>query len=269
MEKLPDGERLDLGTEGLLFHLEPPLAWLIFNRPAARNAMSWAMYEALERACDRAEANPDIRVLLLTGAGASFVAGTDIAQFRDFQTSEQVVGYERSLNRYVSRLETLTKPTIAVLRGHCAGSGAMIALACDLRLAASDVKFGIPIARTLGNTISAQNLARLLAVLGPARTKDLLFTARFIEAEEGRRIGLWGDVVPGAELESRARELGNRIARHAPLTLGAIKEGVRRQLCQGEVEETEDLTLRCYLSQDFKEGVASFLERRAPDWKGR
>jgi enoyl-CoA hydratase/carnithine racemase len=156
-----------------------------------------------------------------------------------------------------------------MIRGYCAGGGAALAAACDLRIAGEDAKFGAPIARTLGNTLSAQNLARLIALLGPARTKEILFTARFIDADEGRAIGLFNQVVPSDLIEVRTRELAARIASHAPLTLRAIKETVRRVLAPESVEEPTDLYLLCYLSQDFKEGVAAFLEKRAPQWRGR
>ncbi|HSB71629.1 MAG TPA: enoyl-CoA hydratase/isomerase family protein [Candidatus Methylomirabilis sp.] len=262
--------RIDLGTADVICDVEGPVAWLTFNRPQALNAMTWAMYDALHAACERVDADDGIRILVLRGAGdRAFVAGTDISQFQAFRTAEDALNYERGMDRYVGRLEAVQKPTIAMIRGYCVGGGAAIAMVCDLRIAGQDAKFGVPIARTLGNTLSAQNLARLVALTGPGRAKDVLFTARFIEAEEGKAIGLFNEVVRMEDLESRTRELATRIAGHAPLTLRSLKEGVRRVLARGHIEETTDLYLICYLSEDFKEGVSAFLEKRAPRWQGR
>lgn len=261
--------RIDLGTDDLLFETGP-VAWLTFNRPQARNAMTWAMYDGLHAACEHVDADEAVRAFVLRGAGdRAFVAGTDISQFQAFKTAEDALHYERSVNRYVSRLEAVQKPTIAMIRGYCVGGGAAIAVACDLRIAAHDAKFGVPIARTLGNTLSAQNLARLVALIGPARTKELLFTARFIEAEEGKAIGLFSAAVGTEALESRTAELAQLIAGHAPLTLRSVKESVRRLLVRGRIEEPADLYLMCYLSEDFREGVSAFMEKRTPQWKGQ
>ena len=197
---------IDLGTDDLLFETGP-VAWLTFNRPQARNAMTWAMYDGLYAACEHVDADEAVRAFVLRGAGdRAFVAGTDISQFQAFKTAEDALHYERSVNRYVSRLEAVQKPTIAMIRGYCVGGGAAIAVACDLRIAAHDAKFGVPIARTLGNTLSAQNLARLVALIGPARTTELLFTARFIDAAEGKAIGLFSEAVEAEALESRTEE---------------------------------------------------------------
>ena len=261
---------IDLGTDELICEVDGAVAWLTFNRPRARNAMTWAMYDGLSAACERVDADEAIRVFVLRGAGdRAFVAGTDISQFQAFQTADDALGYERNVNRYVGRLEAVRKPTIAMIRGYCVGGGAAMAAACDLRLAARDARFGVPIARTLGNTLSAPNLARLVALIGPARAKEILFTARYIDADEGKAVGLFNEVVETDDLETRTRELATLIAGHAPLTLRSIKEGLRRLLEHGRIDEPSDLYLMCYLSEDFKEGVAAFLEKRAPRWTGR
>jgi len=261
---------IDLGTDELILELEGAIAWLTFNRPQARNAMTWGMYDGLSAACERVDTDEAIRVFVLRGAGDhAFVAGTDISQFQAFATADDALNYERNVNRYVGRLEAVQKPTIAMIRGYCVGGGAAMAAACDLRLAGHDARFGVPIARTLGNTLSAQNMARLLALIGPARLKEILFTARFIDADEGKAIGLFNDVVEADRLESRTRELATLIAGHAPLTIRSAKEAVRRLLECGRIDESSDLYLMCYLSEDFKEGVAAFLEKRAPQWKGK
>ncbi len=257
-------------TDEVLYERRGAVALFTFNRPQARNALTWPMYEAMYDACEHVDADDRVRVLVLRGAGdKAFVSGTDISQFRAFSTPEDAIRYEENNNRYAGRLENLRKPTIAMLRGYCVGGGAAIAMACDLRLASPDVKFGVPIARTLGNTLSNHNLVRLVSLVGPARAKDILFLARFVGADEGKAVGLLNDVVEPERLEARTFELAEMIAGHAPLTIRSIKEGINRIVAGSRLEESQDLLLMCYLSDDFKEGVAAFLEKRPADWKGR
>ncbi len=257
-------------TEHVLYERSGPVAIVTFDRPDARNAMTWDMYQALYEACEHVDADDRVRVLVLRGAGSkAFVAGTDISQFREFTTAQHALDYEARQDRNIGRIEQMKKPTIAMIRGYAVGGGANIALACDLRVAASDVKLGVPIARTLGNTISITTIARIMSYVGPARTKELLFTARLIEADEGRLAGLFNDVVEPEQLEARTMELAERIASNAPLTIRAVKEGVRRLLEHARLTEAKDLVLMAYMSEDFKEGVEAFLAKRPPVWRGR
>lgn len=259
-------------TDELLVSVdEAGIARITLNRPQARNALTFAMYEGLIALCERLRDDRSVRAVILSGAGEkAFAAGTDIAQFRGFRTGEDAIGYERFIDRVLDALERLPMPTIAAVAGACTGGGAVIAATCDLRIATRDARFGIPIARTLGNCLSPRTLGRLSALIGPARVKEILFTARLVEAEEAQEIGLVNEVVSDAQaLHARAGELATLMAGHAPLTLQATKEALRR-LAEDEPDRSgDDLIVRCYTSEDFREGMEAFLAKRPPDWKGR
>ena len=257
-------------TDHFLVEREGPAALLTFNRPDARNSMTFEMYEALHDACAALDADPSVRVLVLRGAGdRAFASGTDIHQFLDFATREDALGYEARLSRVLSRLAGMRKPTIAMLQGDAIGGGLFIALACDLRLAAPHARFGVPVARTLGNFLAPVSLALLVAALGPGRARELVLTARLLDAEEARASGVIDRIHPASELEARVRELAASLADMAPLTIAATKEATRRMLAAITPTDLDDLIVSCYMSRDFHEGVRAFLEKRKPDWQGR
>jgi enoyl-CoA hydratase/carnithine racemase len=257
-------------TSDLIYERHGAIATLTFNRPDARNAMTWDMYQGLYDACEHVDADDRVRVFVLRGAGdKAFVAGTDISQFRQFTTPQHALDYEDRQNRNIGRVEAVQKPTIAMIRGFAVGGGANIALACDLRVVATDAKLGVPIARTLGNTLSIAAVQRMMAYIGPARTKELLFTGRLIEAEDGKAAGVFNEVVAPDRLEARTLELAELIAANAPLTIRSIKEMVRRLLVHARTDEVDDLIQMAYQSEDFKEGVEAFLAKRPPVWRGR
>jgi enoyl-CoA hydratase len=261
-----------VSTSRTLFDVEGPIAFLTFNRPEARNAMTWEMYEALVEACDRVDGDAAIRAFVLRGAGGkAFVAGTDISQFTGFSTLEDALGYERRLDAVIDRLERVTVATIAQVHGVATGGGCTIALACDLRVCTPDSRFGVPIARTLGNCLSAANYARLIDPIGPARVKDLLFTGRLIDAAEAASLGLVTRTAEPADLDDAVRELAATIAANAPMTIRATKEAVRRIQAARRIDalQGDDLIAMCYVSEDFKEGVTAFLTKRPPLFKGK
>lgn len=254
----------------LLYEVQDGIGLLTFNRPQARNALTFAMYERMAEICDAAENDRSLNVLILTGAGEkAFAAGTDINQFRAFKSPQDGIEYEARIDRTLTRLEQCRVPTIAAINGACTGGGAGIAACCDLRIGTRTAKFGFPIARTLGNCLSMSNLSRLSALIGPARVKDVIFTARLVEAQEAHTLGLLTEVVEdGSALQARAQELARLIAGHAPLTLRATKEALRRLQARLTSEEGQDLIISCYTSRDFREGMDAFLNKRPPQWTG-
>jgi enoyl-CoA hydratase len=257
-------------SEDLLYEIKDGVGRITFNRPHARNAFTFRMYERLEEICQQAQDDASVRVLVLTGAGdKAFAAGTDISEFKRFSTATDALNYEARIDRVLSALECSRIPTIAAIAGACTGGAATIAACCDLRIGAATAWFGIPIARTLGNCLSMSNYVRLAALLGPARVKDIIFTARLIGAEEARAIGLLSEVLPDyAALQSRADELARTVALQAPLTLRVTKEALRRIKEKMSPEEDRNLLLTCYMSGDFREGMDAFLNKRTPNWKG-
>ena len=262
---------METKTDELLYEVKDDIGYITFNRPQARNALTFAMYERLAQICEEVGSNGSVKALVLTGAGEkAFAAGTDISQFRAFKTQQDALDYEARGNRVMGMLEQCPIPTIAAIAGACTGGGAGIAACCDIRIATASARYGFPIARTLGNCLSMANYSRLYSLLGPAKVKDIIFTARLIEAEEGRSIGLFSEILPdAAALHARATELARTIAGHAPLTLRATKEAVRRISEKMRIDEEKDLILMCYMSDDFREGMEAFLNKREPVWQGK
>jgi enoyl-CoA hydratase/carnithine racemase len=254
------------GTEEFVVKADGGVLTVLFDRPAQRNAMTWAMYEGLVAACERADADAAIRALVLRGTGgAAFVAGTDIAQFRAFRTGADGIDYERKTTAVLTRLAKVTVPTVAVVDGFCVGAGLAIASACDLRLSRPDARFGVPIARTVGNCLSAATIALISGQLGAARTMDLLLTARLATAQELAPTGFLTEITDDLD-EALARLLA-RLAGHAPLTMWATKTALGR-LRDAVTVDDADIIERVYGSADFRAGVAAFGAKQVPDWAG-
>jgi enoyl-CoA hydratase/carnithine racemase len=252
----------------LIVERRGPVLDVVFDRPAQHNAMTWEMYEGLYEACERADADPDVRVMRLRGAGdRAFVAGTDIGQFAEFRTGADGVAYEEKIARVTGRLEAVTVPTVAVVRGYCVGGGLVIAAVCDIRLAAPSARFGVPVARTLGNCLSMNTYSILVHHLGPARALDVLLRARLLTAEEALQAGFVAEVRNDAELDVCADEVVERLQHHAPLSMWAAKEGVRR-LRVAAMPDGDDIVERVFGSADFHSGVSAFLEKEKPTWRG-
>ena len=251
------------------YRREGAVATVVFDRPAALNAMTWHMYEQLAAACSRIREEEGLRVAVFRGAGGkAFIAGTDIAQFREFRGGEDGIAYEERMDGYVGAVESLPLPTLAVIEGYAIGGGLAIAAACDLRIGTPDARFGVPIARTLGNCLSIANYARLVAAVGAARTKRMLLLAELLGAEEALAGGFLSEIVPPEDIDRRAGELATRLAQHAPVTMRVSKEAIRRIL-QAGLPNGDDLVRTTYSSDDFRHGVEAFVAKRTPQWTGR
>ena len=255
----------------LLIERDGPIASVTLNRPNKRNALTFEMYAGLAEFCRSADGENDLKVIIVRGAGdKAFAAGTDISLFREFQGAEDGLAYEKKIDGVLSDIEACPKPIIAAITGACTGGGAAIAGLCDIRLATRDMRFGFPIARTLGNCLSIASLQRMSALIGMARTKELIMTSRFIEADEALGIGLVSELFDDADaLFARANELAAQIATFAPLTLRATKEMFARMSAAGPAIEDDDLIAMCYASEDFHEGLEAFLGKRKANWSGR
>ena len=259
----------EMRTDQLLVETEGPVLRVVFNRPERHNAMTWAMYDGLYEACERADADPAIRAMVLRGAGEkAFVAGTDIGQFATFASGADGVAYEKRIERIVDRLERVRVPTVAVVRGFCVGGGLALAAACDLRVATSGSRFGVPIARTLGNCLSMNTYSLLVHHLGPARTLDLLLRARMYSGDEAHAAGFVAEVCADDRLDEVAEEIVGRLLGHAPLSMWAAKEAVRR-LRRAALPDGDDIVAAVFGSSDFHGAVRAFGAKEKPTWEGR
>jgi enoyl-CoA hydratase/carnithine racemase len=264
-----------VSKEEVLVSRDGAIVTLTFNRPEARNAMTWGMYERLYQTCEEVDADDTIRVLVLKGAGGkdggvkAFVAGTDISQFTQFKGAEDGLKYEKDGDKRAGRIARVKKPVIAQIEGVAVGGGFGIAAGADIRIGTPDARFGVPIARTLGNCLSMKNYATFMDLIGPSRLKEMIFTARLLSAEEALTAGFLHQIVPAAEIEAKVKEIAGKVASHAPITLAVTKEAIRRIQAARAVPDGDDLVAKTYGSADFKEGVRAFVEKRPPRWTGK
>jgi enoyl-CoA hydratase/carnithine racemase len=238
---------------------------LTIDRPRARNALTYEMYERIRQVCADPASFGAERALVIAGGATAFASGTEISLLRALRGADDVVAYEERIEGVLSAIEACPVPVIAAISGVCAGGGLIVAACCDIRIASADARFGVPIARTLGNSLSLANLRRFVALIGHARLRELILTARLAGAEEAHAIGLVSEVLPDhTAVVARASELAGIMAGHAPLTLRAT----RRSLGRLAQEDYADV-LETYLSADFREGIEAFLGKRSPEWRGR
>jgi enoyl-CoA hydratase/carnithine racemase len=261
----------DSEPSDLLYEVKGPVGVITFNRPKAHNALTFEMYERLGEICSGVAADGGVRALIITGAGGrAFAAGTDISLFRNFRSAADGLAYEERMEKVFIRLEGCQVPTIAAIPGICTGGAAVIAAACDLRIATRGLKFGFPIARTLANMLSAANIARVAALTGVGRAVDMIMTTRLMGAEEALAVGLVNELLDTPEaLMDRAHALAAQLATQAPLTMRAAKEAVRRLRERAAAVDDRDLIALCYGSADFQEGLDAFLTKRTPKFAGR
>ncbi|MCL6645018.1 MAG: enoyl-CoA hydratase/isomerase family protein [Dehalococcoidia bacterium] len=260
-------------TEKLVARKAGAIGWIVFDNPARHNAMTFEMWQSLPLALEAFAADPEVRVIVLRGAGEkAFSAGADISQFKEKRTGEEAVReYNAASDRASQALRECPKPTIAMIRGYCIGGGTGIAAGCDLRFAADDARFGVPAAR-LGLGYRFAGIRRLADVVGPSFAAEIFFTGRQFSAEEALRMGLVNRVVPAGELERHVLETAHSIADNAPLTIAAVKRALIEYLkdpADRDLELCQRMVDACYASEDYREGQAAFAEKRKPLFKGR
>lgn len=245
------------------------VAYITFDHVAARNAMTVGMYQSLKSICEDLAKNPKAKVAILRGAGGkSFVSGSDIAQFSRFTSGEDGISYEEGIDQYLAPLATLPIPTIAVIDGMAVGGGLAIASCCDFRISTPDSRFGVPIAKTLGNCLSASNVAWLVAHLGVNIVKRMLLLAELVNAPELLKQGYLLATYPAENLEAEANQLAERLMTLAPITQKSTKLTLAR-LIKNNLPDCSDLIRECYGSEDFKNGVSAFLDGKPPVWTGK
>ena len=253
----------------LLVDQEGPVLTVTFNRARQRNAMTWEMYEGLFDACERVDADDEIRVMVLrSSSDKAFIAGTDIGQFTEFSAGEDGVAYEAKIARITNRLEDVDAPTVAAIRGFCVGGGLGLASVCDLRVATPSARFGLPIARTLGNCLSMNSYSVLLQQVGPSVALDLLLRARLLTGEEAHALGFVAELCGENDLDSATEAVVETLLGHAPLSMWAAKEAVRR-FRRAAIPDGDDIVARAFDSLDFQRAVAAFATKEQVAWEGR
>src|SRR5574341_582594 len=260
-------------TSKIIARKDGAIGWVIFNNPEKRNAMSLEMYEATAIAMEEYAKDPAVRIVILKGAGdKAFISGADISQFKDRRSNpEQVRAAEAISERCNLAIRECPKPVIAMIRGYCMGGGLGIAVACDLRIASDDSRFGIPAAK-LGVGYRFSGIRRLAELVGPSFTAEIFYTGRQFNAQEALQMGLVNRVLPVAELEKYVMDYAATLTGNAPLTIAAVKRSLIElgrdpaerdlALCQKMVED-------CFASEDYREGQTAFMEKRKPVFKGR